>query len=391
MTANLHKSLSTSDKISYFCCMKKKIHVISFQNPYPPNYGGVIDVYYKLKALKESDFHITLHTYNYGNRTADYENLSQIADVVHLYKRETGITKQLSSLPYIVNSRRDNSLIANLLNDDAPILFEGLHTCYFLSDIRLKNRLKIVRTHNVEHDYYHGLYLSAKKLKDKLFYALEAKRLKCYEKVLTNADYIMAISETDRDYFTNKYSKVIVKHLPCFFDDEISSDNIITEKFVLYHGNLSVGENITAAKWIIDKIAPNLPDITFKFAGSTPPEHLTQTQYEHKNVEFIVNPDDKTLNQLVRHAHINLLITFQATGIKLKLLKALTKGAFVIANSQMVEGSGLSENCIVANSPQEIINNISDLMSQTYTPEQKNLRHLPSNAASIKTLTSIIH
>ena len=32
--------------------MSKKIHVISFQVPYPPNYGGAIDVYYKLQSLK---------------------------------------------------------------------------------------------------------------------------------------------------------------------------------------------------------------------------------------------------------------------------------------------------------------------------------------------------
>ena len=29
-----------------------KLHVVSFQVPFPPDYGGVIDVYYKLKALK---------------------------------------------------------------------------------------------------------------------------------------------------------------------------------------------------------------------------------------------------------------------------------------------------------------------------------------------------
>ncbi len=29
----------------------KYLHIISFDIPYPPNYGGVIDVFYKLKAL----------------------------------------------------------------------------------------------------------------------------------------------------------------------------------------------------------------------------------------------------------------------------------------------------------------------------------------------------
>ena len=30
----------------------KNINIVSFDIPYPPNYGGIIDVFYKIKALK---------------------------------------------------------------------------------------------------------------------------------------------------------------------------------------------------------------------------------------------------------------------------------------------------------------------------------------------------
>ena len=42
-----------------------KLHVVSFQVPFPPDYGGLIDVYYKLKALKEAGCSVVLHTYRY--------------------------------------------------------------------------------------------------------------------------------------------------------------------------------------------------------------------------------------------------------------------------------------------------------------------------------------
>lgn len=390
MTANLHKMLSTSAKISYFCSMNKKIHVISFQNPYPPTYGGVIDVYYKLKALKEEGFYITLHTYTYGDRASDVNKLLNVANEILFYKRDTGWKSQLSLLPYIVNSRKGADLINNLLKDNAPILFEGLHTCYYLPDDRLKNRLKIVRTHNVEHDYYLGLYRVASSVKEKIFFAAEALKLKRYEAVLNNADYIMAISNDDYKYFTQRYPRVNVRYLPCFFDDTPSVGEINTEKYVLYHGNLSVEENITAVEWIISEIVPKLPDVVFKFAGSNPPHKLLLEKKHHKNVEFIINPDDVELNRLVEKAHINLLITFQSTGIKLKLLKALSRGAFVVTNTLMVKGSGLEENCVVADSSAEIVSKISSLMRQQFTLEQRNLRHLLSNATSIPILTSII-
>jgi hypothetical protein len=43
----------------------KPLHIVSFDNPYPPVYGGIIDVYYKLKALHALGFEIYLHCFVY--------------------------------------------------------------------------------------------------------------------------------------------------------------------------------------------------------------------------------------------------------------------------------------------------------------------------------------
>ena len=43
----------------------KHLHVISFDVPVPANYGGVIDVYYKLKALHLQGVKIHLHCFEY--------------------------------------------------------------------------------------------------------------------------------------------------------------------------------------------------------------------------------------------------------------------------------------------------------------------------------------
>ena len=126
-----------------------RLHVVSFQVPYPPRYGGLIDVYYKLKALKQSGVRLTLHTYIYGDATRQDESLRQVADEVYYYPRHTGWQAASGRLPYIVQSRRSPLLLEHLLADDAPILFEGLHTCYFLTHPRLAGRELWVRTHNV--------------------------------------------------------------------------------------------------------------------------------------------------------------------------------------------------------------------------------------------------
>ena len=48
----------------------KHLHIISFDVPYPANYGGVIDVFYKIKALHAKCVKIHLHCFEYGRAEA---------------------------------------------------------------------------------------------------------------------------------------------------------------------------------------------------------------------------------------------------------------------------------------------------------------------------------
>lgn len=142
--------------------MDKYLNIVSFNIPYPANYGGVIDVYYKLEALRACGVKLILHCFEYERPHAP--ELESICDKVFYYKRRTGVIANLTWLPYNVYSRKDHRLIENLLQNDYPILFEGLHSCYYMDDPRLRNRMKIFRECNIEHDYYRHLAKSGKGL-----------------------------------------------------------------------------------------------------------------------------------------------------------------------------------------------------------------------------------
>ena len=150
------------------------LHIIAFDVPYPANYGGVIDVFYRVKALIEAGVKVHLHCFEYGR--GEQEVLKRCHEVKY-YKRDTSFAKQLSLIPFIVNSRRSEELVKDLLKDDYPILCEGLHTTYALNDNRLKNRKIYVRAHNVEHDYYKGLGDAEKFGWKRLFYYAETWKL----------------------------------------------------------------------------------------------------------------------------------------------------------------------------------------------------------------------
>lgn len=365
------------------------LHIIAFDVPYPANYGGVIDVFYRVKALTEAGVKVHLHCFEYGR--GGQEILKQCREVKY-YKRDTSFAKQLSIRPFIVNSRKSEALVKDLLKDDYPILCEGLHTTAVLLDKRLKNRKIYVRAHNVEHDYYKGLGVSEKWGWKKFFYLAEAWKLRRYESVLRNAAGIFAISQKDTDYFSRRFNNVTL--VPGFN----ATDSVCSETgrgaFVLYHGNLSVKENETAAKWLIENVFASL-ELRCIVAGLNPSDKLLKLAERHSNVTLIANPDDAEMIGLLRQAQVNILVTDQPTGLKLKLLNALYNGRFCLVNSDMVKGTSLDGLCVVADDPEQLIAEIKRLMEEDFTEvdikeRDAQMRQLYDNEANARKIVSAI-
>ena len=338
---------------------EKRIHIVSFNVPYPANYGGVIDIFHKLKALSENGVKIVLHAFVYGRKPA--AELEKYCEKVYYYKRNTGFLSQLSMIPYIVYSRRNKQLLADLLNDDAPILFEGLHCCYYLNHSLLKDRLKIVRAHNIESVYYSGLAKNSVSLFMKLYFKLETWRLKRYEKILSEASYILAISTTEKSYFDNKFGKNKSIYVPAFFQTPqfIPASQSETKPFTLYHGDLSSPDNRKAVDFLMNSVASKDESIFWIFAGLNPSKDLLKSARKYKNVTVLANLSEEKMSQIIGEASIHILFTNQISGLKIKILHALANGSYCLANKEMVEGSGLEKLCrIISSNPDEILENI---------------------------------
>ena len=99
---------------------ERHLHIVSFNVPYPPDYGGVIDVYYKIKSLYDLDVKVHLHCFHYGREQS--EELEKICASVQYYERKKFYQALYSSVPYIVGSRQSGELLGNLAGDDHPIL-----------------------------------------------------------------------------------------------------------------------------------------------------------------------------------------------------------------------------------------------------------------------------
>ena len=345
--------------------MKKAIHIISFDIPYPPTYGGIIDVYYKIKALFDLGFEIHLHLFQYGR--SENKKLNQYCNKVYYYQRNTSFFKALSTLPYIVSSRANHNLVKNLIETEAPILFEGLHCTFPLKRKELQSRLTLVRTHNIEHRYYANLARTEPNLIKKLHYNIEAIKLKWYEKVLNKCDHILTISTTEGKYFADKY-KTPVFHVPAFHPNKKVADLSKKGYFALFHGNLKVSDNLKAAKFLIDTFK-NF-DYPLVIAGQTDDKTLMTLIDRYKNINYIEIKKFHDLLELFQRAHVNILYSYQPTGVKIKLLNSLYNSRYVISNKEAAAGSGLESLCQIANSKKEIQQKVSQLILLDYSNEE---------------------
>jgi hypothetical protein len=340
------------------------LHIVSFDIPYPANYGGIIDVYSQIQSLSKKGVSIILHCFQYKGKKRQ-PHLEELCLEVHYYKRKTGVTGISTLLPYIVYSRRDKQLLDRLARAEGAILFEGIHCCYYLNHPRLKDKIKAVRCMNIEHEYYRFLADQAQ-LPQKLFFKEEARRLKSFEAVLDHAQILVPISSQDGAYFRNHFPQVEQTVISAFHGNTLKSPSEKMGTYALFHGSLDVIENEKAALFLIHKVFEKL-DYPLIIAGKEPSERFIKTIKGNPKVTLIADPNQQMLEQLITDAQIHLMYATQSSGLKLKLLKALFHGKHVVANELMLTEKKLAPTMILANDSNEWQNQVNNLSRQPFT------------------------
>ncbi len=341
--------------------------------PVPPDYGGIVDVHFKIKALHEAGCEIYLHCFQYGRKEAP--ELKKWCKEVWYYPRLTGWRGVSFSIPYIVFSRRNKQLLKRLQEIDAPILFEGVHTSLYAAHPTLASRKKILRAHNIEWEYYAALAQKETNFRKQFYFKKEAQLLKNYESTLQQMNLFLTVSMEDEKFFRQKYPESEHAFIPPFQPHQKAIGKTGQGNFALYHGNLQHPENEEAALYLLEHVFPfiSFPIIV---AGKNPCKEIKKRCAKLNQCTLIEDPDAATMESLISDAHIHLLPTFQMTGFKLKLLFALFAGRHVIANMEMLHGSGLEACCKIVSKPEEWIAAIDLLSAVPFTPEELERRNV---------------
>ncbi|MEO6490371.1 MAG: glycosyltransferase [Ferruginibacter sp.] len=371
----------------------KNLHIITHDIPLPANYGGVVDLFFKITSLHGLGVKIHLHCYHSGKQPQP--ELLKYCESVDYYPRKKNAIMLFHSVPYIVQSRNDRSLLENLKKDDHPILMEGIHCTYLLKNGSLKGRKIYVRLHNVEYRYYQQLAKHESNILKKIYYRFESYLLKNYEKSIAPFATFFAVSKMDAEIYRREFNCRNIEMLPVFIPWNKVNSQPGKGSFCLYHGNLSINENEKAADWLLNNVF-NMLEIPFVVAGKDPSLPLQSLAHNHSYTCMVVNPSDSELQDLVQKAQINILPSFNVTGVKLKLLNALYNGRHCIVNRAGAEGTETNQLCSIAESADDFKKLIQLLFDKEFgddkiTARNEHLQAIYDNEKNARQLISWIY
>ncbi len=370
--------------------MGDTIHIVCLDAPSPPDYGGAIDMFYKIEALHQIGKKIILHYFDYrSGRNADA--LEKSCAAIYRYKRKTFWRALPLSRPYIVSSRENNDLIRRLNQDHFPVLLEGIHCAGIIPGLNNKQRA-VIRLHNEEASYYEHLAETEKKWLNRLYLLQESRLLERYQKDLEKDIPLACLSQTDLQVMGEQFCFNNLSFVPCFLPWQDVRSQIGRGGYCLYHGNMSVPENNAAAHWLIDHVFSKMR-VPLVIAGNGIDAALMKNCESYPNVRLINNPSIAAIDDLVRNAHVHVLPSLNNTGVKLKLLNALLNGRFCVANNKGVSGSKIESGIVVKENGDEWVAAIQELMTRSFTPEDKNERYkllaLYDNRKNAKKLSAL--
>lgn len=322
-----------------------------------PNYGGVIDIHYRLRALHDAGVRFCLHVW-YKGAPPDPALLLPYSEQVFFYPRIPPLRYRTLSLPYMAGSRISPELNNRISTDRAPVWFEGLHTTGVLDrGIDIGKRKLLLRSHNLESMYYQELAGAEPNWLKRTYLQYEHRLLLSYEQqVIPRMDHVFSISREELPALSRLNPSTT--WLPAFVQFRNQKITRLPvpdpEDFrILYHGNFQVPENLRNARWLAHLFsqAP-IPGVVLVLAG----KGLESLTFPGPAVELHPNPE--RMDAVLDTADLVVIPGKQESGVKIKLLESLAAGKRVLAAPAILTGSGLERDVPVFHSEKELMEKI---------------------------------
>lgn len=353
-----------------------KILQISHRVPWPLNEGGTIGIYNYTKGYHLDGHQVTLLALD-GNKHQTNRKEAQIALQPFADTKIVGIDTNIRLWDAFKNlftkdsynvQRFYSSEFKRLIKDTLSrvefdvIQIEGTFAALY-TDVVLKNKpskcLVVLRQHNVEYQIWERLAFNCRQPIKKMYLSILAKRLKTFESLhLNQYDLIVPVTDDDGKLFKALGCQTPIISSPAGIDTELWQPTIKSDLNKCYHlGSLEWMPNQEAMWWFIKDIWPTLKsqfkELEFYLAGKNMPSSFKQLNI--KGIHVVDFVDDAT--EFVANKGINIVPLLSGSGIRLKILEAMSAGKIVVATKIGAQGINYTnkKNLLIADNLDQFI------------------------------------
>lgn len=328
-----------------------KVLIIANKYPFPPRDGSSIAILSSLRMWQRMGYEVSLFALNPKKSEVPADVLP--ADLsektfTHTFSINTDVTP-LGAAKNLVGKRPYH--ISRFLNPDIAdalkrltteknydfVQWEGPFMGEYLPFVQGQAQ-HIMRAHNIEHRIWLRVAKHTKNPIIKRYLRLQANRLMRFEDQFTRKmNAVLPITDVDAQYFKKKFP-----HIPC----HVVLPGVDVEQYPRWKdgGNTAVSlasfdwePNREGMEWFINEVKPLLSvDVKGQIGGRQMPAHWTSTG----NWDVIGDVDNA--HDFLLNGRLQFIPLLSGSGIRIKIVEAMSMGMPVVATEIAAEGSGLT-------------------------------------------------
>lgn len=373
-----------------------KILMLTPYVPYPPSSGGQIRTLYLLKYLSFKHEITLVSLYKNEKEKQYYEDLKPFCKNIYFCKRPknpwqlNNIFKAIFSVtPFLIIRNYSNearSVIKKLLLENS---YDVIHaeTFYIMPHIPKTNIPILLVEQTIEYKVYQH-FINSLPIYIRFFLNFDIVKLRNREQYYwRKANLVAAVSESDENIIKKLEPDIKTTIIPNGAGDDMIVKSLtqknLNEPILLFQGNFYWLQNVEAAKFLVEKIYPNLKKLLSKVKIIISGQNAKRISVvKNHNLEILdILPDDVNMVKTLYHkATIFLSPIYGPGGTRLKILAAMASGIPVISTKIGLEGLDIENNkhAIIANNSQEFINSINKILTnrELYERIRKNAYEL---------------
>jgi glycosyltransferase involved in cell wall biosynthesis len=347
----------------------KSILVVSPDYPYPPNHGGRVDIWNRIKALKNIGFSIDLvATVKENPRREEIAYVESYVRTVYCCRRKNRIIDMFSLLPLQIKSRNKLKAIRLYAEYDI-VLMESEYTYLILGNPTLRTKIRLVRILNNEQLYFKELCRAAGIGIRKLYYYLESLRFSRVSRLIRDqVDSMMFISRDEHIAFKDNHPEISSVVLPPCLTNQTFIAHCQDSKKVLFVGSFFMVNNREGLMWYVKNVHPLLCGIEgyeFLVAGNSRGQDLgwlNELTSSYSNIRAYNSPPD--ISPLYETCSVFVNPMLHGAGVKLKTVEAVQNGLPVVSTTIGNQGTGFRNgiHILVADEPEMFADHVRHLL-----------------------------